>query len=51
MLELKGNVQQITSTIDGLEKNPKEIGEIVTVITSIADQTYLLALNAAIEAA
>jgi heme-based aerotactic transducer len=51
MLELKGNVQQITSTIDGLEKNSKEIGEIVTVITSIADQTNLLALNAAIEAA
>ncbi|MED1202209.1 globin-coupled sensor protein [Heyndrickxia acidicola] len=51
MLELKSNVEQITSTIDGLEKNSKEIGEIVTVITSIADQTNLLALNAAIEAA
>jgi len=37
--------------IDGVEQSAKEIGQIVNVITEIADQTNLLALNAAIEAA
>jgi len=37
--------------IKGLEQRSKNIGEIVSVITGIADQTNLLALNAAIEAA
>lgn len=51
MAELKENVQRITASIDSLETNSKEIGEIVNVITEIASQTNLLALNAAIEAA
>ncbi|MFJ8065266.1 methyl-accepting chemotaxis protein [Psychrobacillus sp. NPDC096426] len=34
-----------------LERKSQEIGEIINVITSIAEQTNLLALNAAIEAA
>ncbi|WP_313802247.1 globin-coupled sensor protein [Cytobacillus sp.] len=51
MHELKENVQHITKSIDELEKNSTKIGEIVNVITGIADQTNLLALNAAIEAA
>lgn len=51
MEELKENVKTITLAIDGLEKTSKEIGDIVDVITAIADQTNLLALNAAIEAA
>ncbi len=39
------------STIDDLGESSKQIGEIITVIQDIADQTNLLALNAAIEAA
>ena len=51
-------VQQIADTVDGLAKmmtslgdRSKQIGNIVSVIQDIADQTNLLALNAAIEAA
>nr|WP_275695681.1 globin-coupled sensor protein [Fredinandcohnia sp. SECRCQ15] len=51
MTELKDKVNQITATIDALEKTSTQIGNIVNVITGIADQTNLLALNAAIEAA
>jgi len=42
---------ELKKTIDGLNKRVEEIGDIVTVIKDIADQTNLLALNAAIEAA
>ena len=38
-------------TVNDLGTRSKEIGEIITVINDIADQTNLLALNAAIEAA
>lgn len=48
---LKNSVTTIQSNIGSLESNSREIGEIVSVITSIAEQTNLLALNAAIEAA
>ncbi|WP_010095444.1 globin-coupled sensor protein [Ornithinibacillus scapharcae] len=48
---LKDSVTNIQSNIGSLEANSREIGEIVSVITSIAEQTNLLALNAAIEAA
>ncbi|MDZ4178423.1 MAG: HAMP domain-containing methyl-accepting chemotaxis protein [Coriobacteriia bacterium] len=50
-----GEVQQAIETLAGsvelLGKRSSEIGSIVDVITSIADQTNLLSLNAAIEAA
>ncbi|MBI3592702.1 MAG: chemotaxis protein, partial [Nitrospirae bacterium] len=42
---------ELASTIEKLNSKVGEIGDIVTVIKDIADQTNLLALNAAIEAA
>ena len=42
---------ELASMIDKLNNRANEIGDIVTVIKDIADQTNLLALNAAIEAA
>jgi methyl-accepting chemotaxis protein len=44
-------IKDATGTIDGLSNESERIGEIVSVINDIADQTNLLALNAAIEAA
>jgi methyl-accepting chemotaxis protein len=44
-------VKNAAGTIETLGSSSREIGEIVSVITDIADQTNLLALNAAIEAA
>lgn len=41
----------LSTDIEKLDRSVSEIGEIVTVINGIADQTNLLALNAAIEAA
>jgi methyl-accepting chemotaxis protein len=43
--------QELASMIERLTSRVTEIGEIVSVISDIADQTNLLALNAAIEAA
>ncbi len=42
---------ELSTMVDKLNNRALEIGEIVTVIKDIADQTNLLALNAAIEAA
>ncbi|MBA4372983.1 MAG: chemotaxis protein [Thermodesulfovibrio sp.] len=42
---------ELTDVVDRLNSRVGEIGDIVTVIKDIADQTNLLALNAAIEAA
>lgn len=42
---------ELEQMIEKLNKSASDIGEIVTVIKDIADQTNLLALNAAIEAA
>jgi len=42
---------ELKKTINALNSRVEEIGDIVTVIKDIADQTNLLALNAAIEAA
>lgn len=44
-------VKQSATDVNNLREHSKEIGNIIEVITSIADQTNLLALNAAIEAA
>jgi methyl-accepting chemotaxis protein len=44
-------VESTTSTISKLGDSSNEIGEVIKVITSIAQQTNLLALNATIEAA
>lgn len=44
-------VREASDIIGALGNRSKEIGDIVSVITEIADQTNLLALNAAIEAA
>jgi len=42
---------ELGGMIDKLNRSASEIGDIITVIKDIADQTNLLALNAAIEAA
>jgi methyl-accepting chemotaxis protein len=44
-------VKQSADTVKALGKSSDQIGEIISVIDDIADQTNLLALNAAIEAA
>jgi methyl-accepting chemotaxis protein len=51
MTVIKGNVETLGTTIQGLLESSSRIGDILNVITDIADQTNLLALNAAIEAA
>lgn len=47
----RGDVQNLTHSVDNLAEQSKQIGAIVDLITQISDQTNLLALNAAIEAA
>lgn len=49
--ELGVETQNLADEVGGLGKLSGEIGQIVSVITDIAEQTNLLALNAAIEAA
>ena len=51
MTGVKGQMDVSAKAIHGLADRISQIGQIVEVITSIADQTNLLALNAAIEAA
>jgi methyl-accepting chemotaxis protein len=51
MDKIKTSSSESAETIMDLDSKSKQIGEIVNLITSIADQTNLLALNAAIEAA
>ena len=51
ILRLVESVQEAGGAMEALGKGSREIGDIVTVIQDIADQTNLLALNAAIEAA
>lgn len=45
------STMDLASMVEKLNGRAAEVGDIVTVITDIADQTNLLALNAAIEAA
>ncbi len=49
--ELAQKVSTAAQSMEGLGRRSQEIGEILSVIQDIADQTNLLALNAAIEAA
>jgi methyl-accepting chemotaxis protein len=51
MTQIAKTVQEAAGTIEELGRSSAQIGEIVSVINGIADQTNLLALNAAIEAA
>lgn len=51
MSEINDLVTVLATDIRSLSQQSEQIGEIVTLITGIADQTNLLALNAAIEAA
>ncbi|MCL7945305.1 methyl-accepting chemotaxis protein [Marinobacter sp. ATCH36] len=48
---LAREVSQSMATIEGLQKETANIGTVLDVIKSVAEQTNLLALNAAIEAA
>ncbi|MGJ7097069.1 methyl-accepting chemotaxis protein [Vibrio hannami] len=49
--ELQSSLSEATTVIQGLSSESVQIGEILTVIQAISEQTNLLALNAAIEAA
>jgi methyl-accepting chemotaxis protein len=51
MHAIQGEVQSIAGRILTLSEQTEEIGEIITSVREIADQSKLLALNAAIEAA
>jgi methyl-accepting chemotaxis protein len=51
MNSIKSATGDSSSVIMELDSKSRQIGEIVSLITNIADQTNLLALNAAIEAA
>lgn len=51
MQSIEQSVHQATTVIKDLETKSGEIGQILEIISNIADQTNLLALNAAIEAA
>lgn len=51
ILSLNNDVQDAADAILQLQKDSDSIGEILSVISAIAEQTNLLALNAAIEAA
>jgi methyl-accepting chemotaxis protein len=49
--DLSGTINQAVSVIQALAQESTQIGSVLEVIRSIAEQTNLLALNAAIEAA
>ncbi|GAB1257818.1 nitrate chemoreceptor McpN [Aurantivibrio plasticivorans] len=48
---MSNNLNDAVGVMQELDKESQEIGNVLTVITNIAEQTNLLALNAAIEAA
>ena len=49
--EMTQQIQATTGLVEGLAEQGRDIGKVLDVIRSIAEQTNLLALNAAIEAA
>lgn len=49
--QLQGSFMSVTEAMKNLGKRSEEIGEILSVIDDVMDQTHLLALNAAIIAA
>ncbi|MCW8930619.1 MAG: methyl-accepting chemotaxis protein [Gammaproteobacteria bacterium] len=49
--ELLGQINDTATILNVLENDSQEVSQVLSVITSIAEQTNLLALNAAIEAA
>lgn len=51
LITVSSSVQETSNLVQQLGERSDEIGEIITVITNISEQTNLLALNAAIEAA
>lgn len=51
MNKAKKEVEETSNKMQRLSASAEEVGEIVTVINGVAEQTNLLALNAAIEAA
>ncbi|PCK30844.1 methyl-accepting chemotaxis protein [Pseudoalteromonas piscicida] len=51
MKDLVKKINNVSKTIEHLEKETESVGSILDVIRGIAEQTNLLALNAAIEAA
>ncbi|WP_066176162.1 methyl-accepting chemotaxis protein [Bacillus marinisedimentorum] len=51
MEKLSDGQQTSLHAVNRLEKNAKEVGEIISLVGEIAEQTNLLALNASIEAA
>jgi len=48
---VSNSIENLNITMTELDKSSKEIGDVISLISDIADQTNLLALNAAIEAA
>ncbi len=48
---IAGQVDEASNVMNELGKDSQQVGEVLAVITAIAEQTNLLALNAAIEAA
>ena len=50
MAQITGTIKESSDVVDKLNKSSQKIGNIITTITEIADQTKLIAINAAIEA-
>ncbi len=51
MQEIRSQVESIAQNILSLSEQTQQIGDIITTVTDIADQSNILAINAAIEAA